>query len=510
MAVMLDGETVFSAGAGLANLEYDVPITPATVFHSASLAKQFTAFAVLLLVVEERVALEDDIRRYVPELQDTGEVVTIRHLLDHMSGLRDQWTLLGMAGWRGDDVKTDDQIVALLSRQRGFNFAPGEQYQYSNSGYTLLARMVERVSSQSFSSFTRERIFTPLGMASTHFHDDRSQLIPNRAYSYSAVGEHYTKLGLNFATVGPTGLQTTVEDLLKWARNFETRVVGSAAVFRLMRQRSVAADGTPAVFARGQEYRVYNGLQTWSHGGRDAGYRAFLLRIPDEQFAVAVLSNRADTDAARIAFAVADHYLGQRAAYKNPQPTPWQPATAAELAAYQGVYEIFPGLLFAITAEAGKLYFAPLQGGQAVAMPQVGQGRFMLNPQADIAIEFPSAEQGAVESFSYVIGLNGALTAQRVSLQPFDPEGVEAAEYTGVYFSDELMIVYDLRVENGQLMAVHARLPPIALTPYQADVFSGDSANFQKIEFMRDASGRVSACRVSGALVNDVVFQRLE
>src|SRR6185436_1924774 len=216
LIVVKDGAVVYKRGYGSANLEYNIPITPATVFHVASVSKQFTAFAITMLAKAGKLSLDDDIHKYLTELPDFGQKITIRHLLHHTSGLRDQWELLAMAGWRLDDVITKEHILKMVRHQKELNFSPGQEYLYCNTGYTLLAVIVERITGQSFREYMQETIFKPLNMTGTHFHDDHEMIVKNRAYSYRPYGPQDFKLSaLNYANVGATSLFTTVEDMAR-------------------------------------------------------------------------------------------------------------------------------------------------------------------------------------------------------------------------------------------------------------------------------------------------------
>ncbi|MGZ7065335.1 MAG: serine hydrolase domain-containing protein, partial [Candidatus Aminicenantales bacterium] len=209
VVIVKDGMVIYRKGFGCAQLEYGVPITPSTVFHVASVSKQFTAMAITMLEEEAKLSADDDIRKYLPELADFGKTITIRHLLHHTSGLRDQWDLMVLSGWRMDDVITQAQIMDRLRRQKELNFPPGEQYMYSNSGFTLLAEIVTRVSGRPFTDWTRENIFLPLGMTSTHFHLDHQEIVRNRAYSYEGDAvKGFKQSVLNYANVGATSLFT--------------------------------------------------------------------------------------------------------------------------------------------------------------------------------------------------------------------------------------------------------------------------------------------------------------
>ncbi len=309
VAVARDGKIIYSKGFGHAELEYDAHNTPQTVFHIASVSKQFTAFAIAMLADQGKLSVDDDIRKYLPELHDFGSPITIRQLIYHTSGLRDQWNLLVMAGWRLDDVITKNQILRLISRQRELNFTPGDKHNYCNTGYTLMAEIVSRVSGKSFAQWTKENIFDPLGMNNTQFYDDHERIVPNRAYSYYYDVSGYKKSVLNYANVGATSLFTTVEDLSKWAMNFENSKVGNANVMAMMEQRAILNSGDTISYAFGQVIDKYKGLKTVSHGGGDAGYRTFLLRFPEQKFSVSVFSNLASFNTHQLSYTIADVYL---------------------------------------------------------------------------------------------------------------------------------------------------------------------------------------------------------
>src|SRR5688572_5400092 len=227
-AGVYQGARIVHRGAyGMANLDHDVKLTPRSVFHVASVSKQFTATAILLLAADGKLSLDDDVRKFIPELPDFGERITIRHLANHTSGIRDQWDLLGLAGWRySRDLITDDDVLQMLSRQKDLNFKPGERHLYSNSGYTLMAIIVSRASGKSFREFTTERIFTPLGMTNTHFRDAFTEIVKHQAYGYAPYGQTFRLSTTNFDTAGATSLLTTVEDMAKWYANFDSGRVG--------------------------------------------------------------------------------------------------------------------------------------------------------------------------------------------------------------------------------------------------------------------------------------------
>lgn len=309
LAIVKDGQVLYRKGYGMANLEYAIPNTPSTVFHIASISKQFTAFAILLLERDGRVSMDDDIRKYIPEVPDFGAKITLQHLVTHTSGLRDQWNLLAMAGWRLDDVITKEHVMKLVEAQQELNFQPGEEYLYCNTGFTLLAEVVARVTGQTFAEYTQEYIFEPLGMTKTLFYDDHEQIVKNRAYSYHIEDDEYKKSVLSYANVGATSLFTSVEDLSIWSRNFEYPTVGNKALITKMNTRQTLNSGKTVGYALGQSVTLYKGLNRISHGGADAGFRSSLLRFPDQNFSVMAFGNFAGFDANGITEAIADIYL---------------------------------------------------------------------------------------------------------------------------------------------------------------------------------------------------------
>jgi len=313
LAVVKDGDLVLKQGWGLANLEYDIPITATTVFDAASVAKQFTAFAVALLIQQGKLSLEDEVRKYLPELPDYDARITLRHLVSHTSGLRDQWALLALAGKSNGDVVSQVDVVNLIERQRELLFKPGERFLYCNSGYTLVSEVVAKACGKSFGDFMRNEIFEPLGMAHSHFHTNCREVVKNMAYGYSrSNGDGYHKDLLNYETVGATGLYTTVEDLAKWLANLQHPKPGLAAPVALMLQPSRLNDGEKLDYGMGLFLEDYRGARLIQHGGAQAGYRSFVLWFPHLQLGVALLSNLGFLDNRQLAITAAEIFLEDR------------------------------------------------------------------------------------------------------------------------------------------------------------------------------------------------------
>ena len=319
VAIVKDGKVIFKKGYGMADLDHDIPITPQTVFNIASVSKQFTAFAIYLLESEGRIALEDDVRKYIPELPGYGTTIKIKHLLGHTSGLRDQAAMTALAGWRLGDIQTTEQIIRLIARQRNLNFTPGSMFNYNNTGYTLLAEIVHRVTGKTFAAYAEENIFKPLGMTSTQVYDNYEKIVKNKAESYERSDTLYIHKPLNVSNAGPSNVLTTVEDLSKWVMNFEKPVVGNNKLIKAFNEVSNLDNGKKVVlrisngdtifYAKGQNVTNYKGIKTFSHGGHTAGFRTYLGRFPDQHFAIVALSNDEHNENLKARWQIADFYL---------------------------------------------------------------------------------------------------------------------------------------------------------------------------------------------------------
>ena len=310
LAVTRDSEIIYKQGYGMANLEYDIPITTATIFDIASVSKQFAAFAIATLAHDGKLALDADIRTYLPDLPDFGNTITIRHLLHHTSGLRDWVQSLVIAGDMMDDIISFKHILKMARHQKVLNFEPGAEFLYSNTGYNLLAEIVETVTDDSFRAWTDANIFKPLAMANTHFHDDYEMILKNRAYSYQSVENGGFKHAINNTTaLGSSSLYSTVEDLAKWILNFDDTQIGEQTVIEQMHQRGVLNNGEQIDYAFGLNIGEYRGLRTVGHSGSWRGFRSHLMRFPDQKFGVVLLCNLDTFNPLGLAEKVADLYL---------------------------------------------------------------------------------------------------------------------------------------------------------------------------------------------------------
>lgn len=499
LSVIENGRIIYERGYGMADLDHGVPITPESVFHVASMSKQFTAAAIILLALDGKLSLDDDVHKYLPQLPDFGAKITILDLMHHTSGIRDQWELLDLAGWRYSlDLITNQDVLGLLYRQKELNFKPGSRFLYDNSGYTLLRQIVQQVSHQSLREFTTARIFAPLGMTSTHFRDDHAEVVKHDAYGYKPTDQpNVYRLSItNFDTVGATGLLTTVEDLAKWDENFYDPRVGGPEFLKLMLRGGVLNNGKPvmsgdSIYASGLAIGEYRGLKTVEHTGSDAGYRADLIRFPGQHFSVACLCNRADAVPSDKVRQVADIYLAKEfpePPRKKPDPATAFPVSARQLRQYAGLYwdsenrrplrlAIHDNVL-AVVSPDGKNWdlvassaarFEDLRGTETyLFQPGKNGGEWQLTVQSD---------GGRGEKIEYR------------KVQAFAPDEDALQAYAGIYASQEIDPKFTIIARTGGLTLMRLKHDPEEFRPTIADSF--EDADGVNIHFQRDKSGRV-------------------
>lgn len=479
LAVVRDGKIVYSKGYGMASLEHGVPITPQTVLDIGSTSKQITAASILLLAQDGKLSLDDDVRKLIPEIPDYGTPVTLRHLLHHTSGIRDYIALLQLGGINVEDVATDADALTAIARQKSLDFRPGDEHSYSNSGYFLLSLIVQRASGKTLRDFAQERIFTPLGMTSTQILNNHTLVIPRRAASYDPLPGGGFRINLsNWEQTGDGGVQTTVEDLAKWDRNFYDPKVGGPALIEQLQVTGVLNDGEKIPYARGLFLDEHRGLRRVAHGGAWVGYRADLIRFPDERFSVITLCNRGDSNPSGMAMQVADLYLADRMKPAEPAAptaaaaatTPPASSAAVDAARYAGLYwNPVTNIVRRIVGKDGKLFYERGAGNETELAP-LGEDRFaMVGAPVQVEVLFP-APSGATREMHVVLA--GEKPAVFQAVEPFNPTPADLAAYAGTYFSEELDVTYTLSVDNGRLVSrTRRQYEPTPLEPVFADAF---------------------------------------
>jgi CubicO group peptidase (beta-lactamase class C family) len=499
VAVLKDGEVIFKKGYGMANLEYGIPITPSSVFHIASESKQYTAFCIVLLAQEGKLGLDDDIRKHLSYVPDFGKTITIRQLIQHTSGLRDQWQLLAISGQGLDDVITQQHVVKLVERQRALNFDPGSQQRYCNTGYTLLAEIVKSVSGMTLREYADEKIFKPLGMTSTHFHDDNREIVIGRTYSYDSLNNgRFVNSPLNYATVGATSLFTTVEDELKWLQNYETGQVGGMKAVEQMYEQTVLTDGRKLDYAFAINIDTLNGHVAIGHGGADAGYRTYAVRFPEEKLAIVVFSNLNRFNPTAMARKIANLYLPDKG---EAQQTKEYAADKAVFPLYKGSYISEEGPLDVL--DSGSLFLK--YGEQSYPLTPLSDSTFSVWGGYAI-ITFARNGNSAVNNFTF------KTKDQKTIYNRYEKRKLpdnEMQKYVGTYESDELETRYQIAFEGGKLTLRHRKYTDVDLKIITAEQIMTPHWWMDNLIFSHDPKGNVTGFEVNGGRVLHLKFRKI-
>jgi CubicO group peptidase (beta-lactamase class C family) len=489
------GQPVLSRGYGMADLEHDVPITPGTVFEAGSVTKQFTAAAVLLLAQDGRLSLDDDVRKHIPELPAYAAPITLRHLLNHTSGLRDWGSVAAIGGWpRGTRTYTQAMMLDIASRQRALNYPTGQYYSYTNTGYNLLAIVVERAGGMTLPEFTRTRIFVPLGMTGTSWRDDYARVVKGRAVAYRPVGAGAFRMDMPFENAfGNGGLLTTTADLLRWNENLRTGQVGGPAFLREMHRQARLNGGRELEYASGLVVTRYRGISEVSHSGATAGYRAFLARYPEQRLDVALLCNAGSANPGALAHQVADVFL-------NAAPeAPGRPAAvdSALLRSRAGLYRDTRTSMVMRLAASGDVLTAVGRGPLVPTSPS----RFRAG---ESWVVFDDAAGAGGHAGFRVMSPDGD-TLRYEPVAGFAPGAAQLTEFAGVYHSDEADADLTFRVADGKLVMRDAAGNSGPVDPVYADTF-GDGGGL--IRFTRGPGGRVTGLIVVSDRVWSMPFVR--
>jgi CubicO group peptidase (beta-lactamase class C family) len=505
VAVIKDCGVGFQRGYGMANLDHDTPITPSTAFHSASVSKQFTAMAVYILADEGRLSLDDDVRRHVPEVPDFGMPITLDHLIHHSSGLRDQWELLGLSGWRySKDLITDKDVLSVISRQTALNFPPGTRFMYCNTGYTLLARTVANISGQTFRQFTSSRIFEPLGMTRTFFRDRHGEVIKDAAYGYHLHEEGFDLGQTNLETVGATSMVTTVEDLARWDENFRSSRVGGKTVLDQMHRRGILNDGRTIPYGGGLGLGTYRGLEIVEHTGGDAGFRSNFLRFPNRGLSIAILSNLSSIDTPALSRRIADICLRSELELRRKSEPPPKPRVShpEKLRRLAGLYidEDDGDQVLHIHYHDGKLRGGAPTAEQSHELTEVGNSRFryLLYPRTEFVVN---------EDLTMSTLIDGHLTNNFHRVEPHKPTAEELAELSGVYDGQETRTPYEVVVDDGDLASIALKQPVRKMTALTKDLFTD---GWFRIRFIREPRGAICGLMLNSDRLRKLWFERTE
>lgn len=511
VGIVRNDSLIFSKGYGMANLEYAIPNEPQTLYHMASVSKQFTAFSIVLLARQGKLKFDDDIHKWLPWFPDLKEKITIRNLLNHTSGIRDQWQLLAIAGTRLDDVITQDQIIKILSKQQALNFKPGDKFSYSNSGFTLLAEIVKAVSGQTLREFTDSVIFKPLGMVSTHVHDDYTEIEKNRSYSYDRKDSaHFANAILSYSVAGATSLLTNINDMSKWVMNFYDHNVGDQEDINILTQKGKLNNGKELSYASGIVNDTWKGWRQYSHGGADAGYRTYVAIFPDLKLGFIVFSNLGDFNPGGKAYEMADLFIKDTASKKEPVKKAPRDSIAAILKdtitvkKYTGAYIGEEGLPFSFNIRNRQLHYHIY-----------GESNFLIKGVKD-TFSIPQ-----VPEIKFIFSIKGMDTTvdlitpdELYHLQKYTNDTSQTDEvlkkYTGIYYCPELDCRYGIALKEHHLFLTNSKYNDAKLALIGKDHLTDDNWWINHLMMKRDSKNNIIGFDVNSGRIMHLRFNKIE
>jgi CubicO group peptidase (beta-lactamase class C family) len=501
IGLVQNGKLTHQVQAGFSNLEHDVLIDENTVFGLASITKQFTAGCIGVLVKDKKLRLEDDVRKYIPELPDFGNVIQIQHLLNHTSGLRNHNVLLDLKGFDYDYTGYNNaQIQALIFKQKGVNSKPGERMLYANSNYVLLALIVERLSGMSLDEFAQVSIFQPLEMKRTFFLSDNRRIVKNRAQTYYTQKGNLKQQKSLTTCIGAGGLMSTIEDLALWSNIFTVKEHSFAWLADFITKEQQLNDKTPLSYAQGVFVDTYSDTKTIHHSGRGRGMRSQIISIPSKKISVIVLTNTANIGAVDISYQVLDLFLPKKAIVSKKAKK--YKHTKGALKQFTGEYqELNSDLGMSIFIENDSLKAKSSFGRNAVNLTVLEKGRFQREGNATVVHQFFDKN---TQDWDMSVSFGGAaFYFERVVY--VDAKEVNVEDYAGEYFSEELDIEYKLSNKAGKLYLSYHNNPSIELFSGQKDEFG--SRRRTRYVFNRNGVGEVTSFTIGAeGTVKDILF----
>jgi CubicO group peptidase (beta-lactamase class C family) len=507
LGIIREGKLIYAKGYGMANMEYDIPNAASSVFRIGSTSKQFTAASIVLLAEKDKLTLDDNLKSLFPDFPEYAKKITIRHLLNHTSGIRDYLQISYLKGLGDDDYYTDDNVMKWLINQTDLNFAPGEEYLYSNSGYWLLGQIVKKVAGMNMAEFAKKEIFEPLKMDNTHFHNDHTHIVKNRASGYIPGNNETYKISMTtLDMIGDGGIFTTINDIKKWDDAYYESTVLSREFWSVMTQQGVLNNGQVIDYASGLMIRKYKGLKTVRHGGAFVGFRAELLRFPEQKLSIAIFANRGDANPSRMANQVADILLKDELIekiVKNDEKVNID-ITEDEFQRTQlvGGYEIQPGVVAKLSIKNDSLNVLQTWNKSTYTLLKVRGNTFQISGNENIRFSFSNLKNGFTQTLTV---LQDGRETRAERKKEVDLSGIDLNDYLGSYYSKELDVTYDFEVENGVLKAgIKEKKSLVDCTISEIDKFTME---FGMIRFQR-TGGLISSFELDSGRVKKLKFHK--
>jgi CubicO group peptidase (beta-lactamase class C family) len=512
IGIIKDGELMYSKGYGIADLEHDIKISSSSVFNICSISKEFVSFSLLLIEEQGKLNLDDTVQTYLPDFPEYDAPLTIQHLINHTSGIRDVKKLIQLKGKNIFDNLEPEEVYALIKHQKALEFSPGDKFAWSNSDYFILSMIIEKIAGQSLKTFTQEHIFGPLGMKSTLFYDDNTDLIKNRVFSYNKKNakDGFDNVIMRFHLVGSFGAYSTIEDLFLWDQNFYNNKLGKGGqkIITNMHKEGLLNNGESSGYAHSVTINNYKGLKTVRHGGSFAGYRSVILRFPDEKVSVIILANRGDANPWVLAYHVADVLLKEKfiAVSKKTETKTVNPEITHikekfSLAQITGNYEREPGSLFKFSIKNDSLQLVGWWNNEPLMLINTEGNTYKEANNLSRQFIFSELKNHFTQKLT-VSGPSFKLTSKRKEKINFS--ALNLADYIGNFYSEEIDATHLLFLDDGQLKVKIANNEALALSPNNIDTFYSDG---YFVHFIK-TNGKVSGFNLKAGWITNLKFKK--
>jgi len=500
IGIIKDGKTIYKNAAGMANLEHQIPITDSTVFNIASISKQFAALLTLFAEQEKKLTLDDDIRDHLPELKHLPNKITIRQLANHTHGLPNSSELLQLKGFGLDYPMTNAEALEVALSIQQPNFEAGSQFQYGNVGYLLVAEILARAYEKPFTQLIQEKIFGPLQMNHSQVVNDPYTIVPNLAEAYQSGANGYIKFPNRQMESGPSNVHITLNDFIKWATNFQQPSIGNPSMYTRMIEPGQLNHKERIGYGLGLNLEIRKGVNMAFHGGGTAGYRAYILHVPSQNISVVTLGNRKSFESLQIAYQAVDLLCKDQLIETVPQKTNY---TSEELQKWTGVYKLENGNYVEITEKDQTLFFGPYnQPDQALPLTTIGDQKFDFTYIPTTTLTFYDGYfKYRIADFTY--------TFKRTTLNPPKLSVQDLKSYVGVYKNRALNTMYEIVLENDQLVVKHLINSDIYLNPLKQHVFYSNTYFFERLDFIVDQRQRITGFTLAGMNLNNLHFEKV-
>ena len=513
IGIIEDSKFVYTKGFGLTNLEYDIPNSSNSVFRIASTSKQFTAACIILLIQKDKLKLNNTIYEYFPEFPEYSKKITIRHLLNHTSGIRDYLTLASLKDYGSNDYYNDTNIMQWLVSQNELNFKPGSEYLYSNSGYWLLGQIVNKITGINMADFAKKEIFEPLGMANTHFHNDHNLIVKNRAVGYMPKVDNDYRISMTTLNmIGDGGIFTTINDMKKWDDEFYNRTLFGDSFWKLMTTQGILNDDNKIEYAAGLFIGEYRSLKTISHGGAFVGYRAEYIRFPEQKTSIILFANRGDLYPTGICYQIADILFKDDFVESENDINTIQKKDEfitmpiIKLEQFSGHYWNDAGSYSRkIYVKNDTLRYSRSKTNESSLLP-INKNTFkMLNVNANILVKF---EKDSIGNSNMVFSVNEGNPFISKKYTPKNYKSEELQKFTGSYYSKELDMYYKLKVENGILVLYMSNSSKFEMKSIMENFLTNN--RFGNIHFFFNSDSTIKGFKVARGRVKNLIFNKVE